>query len=175
MNLIVNGITNKAFESFEATIESHISSENIYYKLRDMNLNFCIGCWDCWVKTPGVCRLRDDYVQILSQVPKAQEITIITPILAGYESHLIKTFSDRMIPICMPYIEIHKGEQHHVQRYEKNPNYRLIVVADENTQAEDIDFLRDLYERKLLNFKADLIEVICIKEEEDLKHVINRF
>ena len=173
MNMVVNGVTNGNFEDFETLLESELKDKDNYFKLRDMNINFCQGCWECWVKSPGVCKLKDDYELILKKVPSTKTITIITPVIVGYESYLIKTFSDRMIPIVQPYIEISKGEQHHVQRYKKNPNYRVIVLEDEHTTPEDIDTIKELYERKLLNFKADLIDVISLKKGEDYTHVIN--
>ena len=78
-----------------------------------------------------------------------------------------------MIPIVHPYIKIHKGEQHHKQRYSKNPNYKLIILEDEYTTKEDIIGMTELYERMMLNFKAKLIEVVSIKKGADFSHVIN--
>lgn len=174
MNIIVNGITNASFSEFESKLEGKMKGSNQYFVLREMNINYCQGCWDCWLKTPGICKLKDDYVSILKVIPAADVVTIITPVLVGYESHLIKKFSDRMIPIVQPYIEYHKGEQHHVQRYDKNPDYRLIILEDEHTTKEDIKTIKALYERKLLNFRAELLEVITIKKDEDYTNVINR-
>lgn len=31
----------------------------------DMNISHCIGCNYCWLKTPGICTIKDDYRQIL--------------------------------------------------------------------------------------------------------------
>jgi multimeric flavodoxin WrbA len=32
--------------------------------LRDLTLRYCIGCWGCWVKTPGMCTHHDDSPEI---------------------------------------------------------------------------------------------------------------
>jgi multimeric flavodoxin WrbA len=29
-------------------------------ELRNMGINYCTGCWGCWLKTPGRCVIRDD-------------------------------------------------------------------------------------------------------------------
>lgn len=173
MNLIINGITDPSFDEFEEHLEQVAHTDSKYFKLRDMTINYCQGCWDCWVKTPGKCALKDDYEQILSVMPSADLVTVITPIIAGYESSLVKTFSDRMIPVAHPYIEMYKGEQHHRQRYGKNPDYKLIILEDEFTTEEDIIAIKELYERMMLNFRAKLIEVVTIKKGADFTHVIN--
>lgn len=173
MNLIINGIANSSFNEFETQLEEATHTDSKYFKLRDMNINYCQGCWDCWVKTPGKCPLKDDYEQILSAIPSADLVTVITPVIAGYESSLVKTFSDRMIPIVHPYIERYKGEMHHKQRYINNPNYKLIVLEDEYTTEEDIIAIKELYERMMLNFRAQLIEVVTLKKGVDFTHVID--
>lgn len=173
MNIIINGITNSDFDDFEAGLEQMNLEDSVYFKLRDMNINYCQGCWDCWVKTPGICSIKDDYEQILSKIPSAERITIITPIIAGYESSLIKKFKDRLIPMVHPYVEIYKGEQHHLQRYAKNPDFRVIVLEDEYTTEEDIVTIKDLYERTSLNLRYKLIGVESIKKGDELQNVID--
>ncbi len=27
--------------------------------LRDLKLAYCLGCFECWTKTPGLCRIDD--------------------------------------------------------------------------------------------------------------------
>ncbi len=172
MNLIINGITNSSFSEFETQLEQMDHKDSVYFKLRDLQINYCQGCWDCWVKTPGICAIKDDYEQILSRIPSADQLTIITPILAGYESSLIKKFKDRLIPMIHPYIEIYKGEQHHRQRYGKTPDIKVIVLEDEDTTDEDIATLTELYKRTSLNLRNELIEVVRVKKGAEFEHVL---
>lgn len=30
----------------------------------EMNISHCVGCNCCWLKTPGICVIKDDYEQI---------------------------------------------------------------------------------------------------------------
>lgn len=172
MNLIINGIIDATFSEFETRLEEMDRKDSMYFKLRELKINYCQGCWDCWVKTPGRCVLKDDHEQILSQIPSADQLTIITPILAGYESSLIKKFKDRLIPLIHPYIESYQGEQHHRQRYGKLPDIKVIVLEDEDTSDEDITILTELYERTSLNFRNKLIKIVRIKKGAEYEHVL---
>ena len=40
-------------------------SEVVY--TREMKISHCIGCNYCWLKTPGVCVIKDDYEIILKK------------------------------------------------------------------------------------------------------------
>ena len=41
-------------------------SEVVYTK--DMKISHCIGCNYCWLKTPGICTIKDDYEIILKKM-----------------------------------------------------------------------------------------------------------
>ena len=32
------------------------------FRLREMKLAHCLGCFGCWLKTPGIAHARDPYV-----------------------------------------------------------------------------------------------------------------
>ena len=36
-----------------------------------MNISHCIGCNYCWLKTPGICAIKDDYTPILKKMNQA--------------------------------------------------------------------------------------------------------
>ncbi len=174
-DIIINGIPDGYdFAEFESKLETSVPEGDHYFKLRDMNIGYCQGCWDCWVKTPGVCRMKDDYEQILSKIPHADHITVITPIIAGCESGLVKRFKDRNIPLLHPYIVVYKGEQHHKQRYRvEMPTFNVIVLEDDDTDAEDVEILTEFYERMMLNFHSSINTIIRYQEGDDMQDVIN--
>ena len=35
---------------------------------KEMKISHCIGCNYCWLKTPGVCTIKDDYEIILKKI-----------------------------------------------------------------------------------------------------------
>lgn len=158
--LILNGIPgDKKYTEYEKAIENSVientNHQIEYFRLRDMNINFCNGCWSCWVKTPGLCAIKDDHEQILSRIPNVDLVLYISPVILGYESSYVKTCKDRSIGSAHPYIIIHKGEQHHVQRYEKMPDIGIMLITDNDTTEEDIDLIASTYFRNALNFSKD--------------------
>lgn len=176
--LIVNGIpVNEKHFEIETAIVNEINNNTThqidYFVLRDMNIHYCTGCWDCWVKTPGRCAIKDDQEQILSRFPHADMVLFISPVIAGYESALLKKSKDRLIPAAHPYIKIFKGEQHHRQRYKKSPKLSVLLIEDENTTKEDIDLIKYTYQRIALNFHSDLTGFHAIKDAGGVKNVLN--
>lgn len=85
----------------------------------------CIGCFGCWVKTPGKCVIKDRCSIMPSYIAQSEEIIIISPILYGGYSQNIKAVMDRSIGYVLPFFEIVNGEMNHKMRY-KNP-FRLNV------------------------------------------------
>lgn len=180
--LILNGITDDPnYLDYEKQLESSIKANtNIdtdiqYFKLRDLNIHYCTGCWDCWLKTPGICAIKDDQEEILSAMPHADKILFVSPILVGYESSLLKRTKDRIIPYAHPYIEIYNGEQHHRQRYPHSPDFSVLLIKDELTEDCDLDVIKSTYERVALNFKTTLQQFEAVDTIGGIDHVITNF
>ena len=154
--LILNGIPKgDQFTNYENAIEKSISENKThdidYFRLRDMDIKYCNGCWDCWTKTPGICAIKDEYEQIFSRYPNVDKVVIISPVILGYESSLIKKCKDRCVGTNIPYITFYKGEQHHYQRYENTPKTSVLLITDNDTDQEDIDLIYSTYYRNALN------------------------
>lgn len=178
--LIINGIPNGENHSdyekeFEKIINNNTDHEIVYFKLRDLNINYCTGCWDCWVKTPGLCAIRDDQEEIIKYIPHVDHMIFLSPIILGYESSLIKKFKDRFIPVAHPYIRIHKGEQHHYPRYENLPDLSFIGIEDAYTAQEDIELIKFTYQRVCLNFDSNLHSFYTSKDIGGVADVFSNF
>jgi len=83
----------KQFE--KGAIESGNEVETIY--LRDININFCRGCFACL--NLKHCVLKDDATELMEKVKNADVICFATPIYYYAVSGQLKTFLDRMNPI----------------------------------------------------------------------------
>ena len=44
----------------------------------DGNIRPCIGCFGCWLKTPGQCVIKDGYDQMGKLIHEADEVLIIS-------------------------------------------------------------------------------------------------
>jgi multimeric flavodoxin WrbA len=178
--LVLNGIPkDEKYSAYEQAIEKSVienTSHKIeYFRLRDMDIKYCTGCWSCWLKTPGLCSIKDDYEQIFSRIPNTDKILYISPVILGYESSLIKKCKDRSIGTSIPYITFYKGEQHHLQRYEKNPDVSVLLITDDDTIQEDIDLIKSTYFRNALNLrKEDISHFNTINNVGGVTDVFNR-
>lgn len=176
---IINGnpyTENEDFDHYLQGLESFLLSQKCIvhlFSLRDMDIRYCIGCWDCWWKTPGICRHKDDAEKIYRAIVASDFLIMASPVIAGFVSSLLKKFNDRMIPLIHPYIKLVQGECHHHKRYEKYPALGLILRPESNQGAEDLEIITDIYKRFALNFHSELRFVNTDPEkQEDIIHRI---
>ncbi len=127
-------------------------------QLRDMDIRYCIGCFGCWIKTPGECsNAADDTRVVRREFINSGLVIFASPVIMGFTSALLKRAHDRLLPLLMPYIRLFKGETHHVSRYNKYPSIGLLLQPDADTDAEDLEIISEIYRRDAINFKASLI------------------
>jgi len=122
--------------------------------LRDRRIKSCLGCWACWVKTPGRCVIEDDMEAVFAEIVSADWLIMASPMIMGYPSALLKKCMDRMVPWVHPYIEIEGGECHHRPRYANAPKVGLLLERSGDTDVEDIDITTDLISRFARNMKT---------------------
>ena len=127
-----------------------------HFRLNDMDLHFCTGCWTCWWKTPGVCAIKDDGAQVLKTIINADFLVFASPLMAGFTSSRLKLITDRLVGLLHPYIELHQGEYHHRKRYETYPDFGLVLEREDDTDEEDLRIVRNIYERFSINFHNTL-------------------
>ena len=97
--------------------------------LRQKKINYCLGCYTCWTKTPGVCVHKDDMA--LELFPKWLESDVVvyaSPLYHYLVNAQMKTFIERTLPVLMPYLQ-RKGDITMHPLRSKHPNSVLISVA----------------------------------------------
>ncbi len=102
--------------------------------LRNMNLKDCIGCYACWLKSPGICSVKDDMEKVLEKFVKADVVIHASPVKIGFVSPLAKRIRDRLLPLVHPYLKIDGDRMTHVSRYDKLPKQIVVLDKTENTQ-----------------------------------------
>ena len=83
----------------------------------DGSIRPCIGCFGCWIKTPGQCVIPDAYQTMARRIHAAEEVVVCTKWTYGGFSPFVKNVFDRSIGVVLPFFEIVDGEMHHQKRY----------------------------------------------------------
>jgi len=91
------------------------------WQLADEKLAFCLGCFECWTKTPGLCRIDDAGRDVAESLIRSDLAIFVTPITFGGYSSMLKKAVDRVIPLISPFFERIDGEVHHHARYARYP------------------------------------------------------
>ena len=139
------------------------SAENsvAYFKLREMKIHPCRGCFDCWLKTPGRCVFKDHSYDICREYINADFVLYASPLILGFPSSTLKHAMDRLIPLVLPYIELVDNQEcHHMKRYDREyPPIGLIIEKEDDTDSEDVEIVRDIFARVALDLKSSCLFV----------------
>lgn len=178
--VIING--NPAADKYQlngflAELEENLTSlgsDVISHLLSEKKIKSCVGCWDCWVKTPGICRHKDDNPEILKDIINSDLVIYSSPVIMGMYSALLKMFQDRMIPLIHPYIDIEDGESRHRERYPKYPESAVILEKGDATQSE-IENIKSILQKTFRNFSGGvkLFELIEQTNPKEISHAIS--
>jgi multimeric flavodoxin WrbA len=173
--LILNGNpTPSSFDDYlarfaQAMVERGHPAKRI--DLRDLRLRYCVGCWTCWWKTPGLCAMKDDMTAIYPKMAAADLVVWASPLVLGTVSALTKQVQDRFIPLAHPYIELVDGECHHRHRYVHNADLGLIVAPSADDTEEDVTIARTFFERFSRNTRTRLrLFATCNTPVEEAAH-----
>ncbi|MDP3305105.1 MAG: hypothetical protein Q8S15_03435 [Erysipelotrichaceae bacterium] len=99
------------------------------FDLRKTKVKDCVGCWSCWIKTPGRC-INTDLDEFYKAYLKADKVIILSKVNQRFVSGNLKTLFDRMIPLFMPDITFKHGEAMHLPRYRKYPDVEIYYQGD---------------------------------------------
>lgn len=124
-----------------------------FVTLREKKIAFCTGCFGCWIKTPGMCVLRDDSEAITRAASAAEWMLLLTPVVCGGYSSVLKRQLDRMIGINLPFFMQKEGETHHVPRFARYPSWMVVGLQAERDEEESAIF-EELVQRNALNVHA---------------------
>ena len=122
-----------------------------------MKMAHCQGCWDCWTKTPGICRLKDDGVDYLKSLINSDLLLFASPVSAGFLTSETKKAIDRFIPEALPFIEIRNDECHHKQRYSHKKSVGFILLDQGDIDGEAREIIYETIDRNSLNMQPEFL------------------
>ena len=112
---------------------------------RAAELKPCLGCFGCWITTPGKCVIPgDEGMSFIEAMYRADLVVLAGETPYGSFSVPIKTILDRAIPLLLPFFRKFRGEMHHVPRYTRLPRMLSLSFGDasEREDATHMEVMR---------------------------------
>lgn len=170
MNLIISALKKDDLDNKKLieNIQKSTNNVEIIY-VEDMNIKGCIGCNCCWLVTPGVCTIKDDYEKLLIKFLQSKQVVFITDLKLGFVSYRLKNIIDRLLPLATMNLRFKNGQMRHYPRYKKHYKMGLIYKGNGNQE-----FLEKWFERVMINFDGTSLGAYNIEDEEAiLNELIN--
>ena len=166
MNVIIHDLEKEQFESLFHNIkeDTHIIADTGI-------IRNCIGCFGCWIKTPGECVIKDGYDDLGQIFSKADKVIIISKCTYGGYSPFVKNILDRSISYLLPFFKTINNETHHKQRYKKHWQF-ISYFYGENISPSEIDAAKKLVKANSINFSASDHHVSFYKTIEQLSEEV---
>ncbi len=139
--------------------------------LREKTIARCMGCFNCWVKTPGVCVIDDFGREVARMAVRSDVVIFLTSVTFGCYSSELKKAVDRFVcPILLPFFTKVQGEVHHKPRYNPLPNLIGIgILPHPNEESERI--FRTLVERNAINLHSPASQSAVFYSSRDTESV----
>ena len=99
MELIIHDLDDEELEKLKRKIEKKeknidkikesinqnkiIIDEDVSIICDNKKIKNCMGCFECWVKTPGKCKIRDGYENLGKLYSEVEHVTIISECFYG--------------------------------------------------------------------------------------------
>ena len=178
---ILNGnpnADNTEFDNYLMSLSDLLESSGhtvTVLQLREMDIRYCVGCFGCWLRTPGECMTIDGSHDICREYINSDLVLFASPVIMGFTSALLKKTHDKLLPLILPYFEIVQNEFHHLSRYDKYPVMGLLLEQGKDTDEEDIKIVSDIYRRNAINLKTSFcFTKLTADPVEDVANEINR-
>lgn len=134
----------------EGAREAGAEVEVVY--LRRMKIQPCIGCFNCWFRTPGICAIKDDIHILRDKLMESDIIIYATPVYLFSCTGYMKILMERLLfPFTMPEFFLVDNKVYHPARF-PDQKWKSLLIANGAFDGEDVfKPLIDMYERMLKN------------------------
>ena len=159
MTLVLNTLDGDYSEQIKELLAAKDSEVEIV-NTAEMKIAHCAGCNMCWLKTPGICAIKDDYEIILKKLVAADGFWVVTDTKFGFIDYRGKRALDRIVPMLNMYIEIRDGWERHQLRYHPL-NFGVIYKGNGNKEL-----LEEWSERVAMNLGGHSLGVFALEESQ---------
>ncbi|WLD76962.1 NAD(P)H-dependent oxidoreductase [Mogibacterium neglectum] len=160
MNLLIHDLSKIEVDKFIG------ENDDIKIISNNSSIRSCMGCFGCWIKTPGKCVINDDYQNMGALLGAAENVIVISHCFCGGYSPFIKNVMDRSIPYLLPFFKIKQNETHHKQRYRNKFNLIVSFYGKEISYKEKEIAIR-LIEANAINFDVAASKISFYDCEEE--------
>ena len=88
MNLLIHDLSKIEVEKFIG------ENDDIKVISNNNSIRNCMGCFGCWIKTPGKCVINDDYQNMGALFGEAENVIVISRCFYGGYSPFVKNVMD---------------------------------------------------------------------------------
>lgn len=153
-------------EAVTAELQNKMNNPKIIFTY-GMKISHCIGCNDCWIKTPGLCCIKDDYEQVLLSILQAERVIFLTDTKLGFVCSQMKHMIDRILPLATMHLYFKNGQMRHYSRYGRMLDMGLLYRGEAQR-----DFLNQWLERVQINLHGKSLGAYPVEEREGLYHAL---
>ena len=150
-------------------IEQYTNDDDILVNASDIH-RYCIGCFGCWLKTPGKCIIKDGFEDMGKLLSQVNEFILISKATFGSYSSAVKNVLDRSIAYVLPFFEIRNGEMHHGERYFNDLTISALFYGD--MSDEEKRTAESLVQANAVNLNAALGKVHFVEGMENIREVL---
>ena len=163
--LVLNTLGNDHTEQINALIKDN---EVMIVDTSDMMIAHCMGCNQCWLKTPGICAIKDDYEVILQKLVEADDLWIVSDTQFGFLDFKGKRLMDRIMPMLNMTVGFRDGWMRHELRYHAL-NIGLLYKG-----AADQAMMEDWCKRTAANIGGRSLGAIALKSSSVISSEVKK-
>lgn len=160
MKLLIHDLSSEEWEKIREEYEEFTVLSD------DGKITPCVGCFGCWLKTPGQCIMKDGYEGMGAMLAHTEQIVIISRYTYGGFSSYVKNVLDRSIGYILPFLRVKKNETHHVMRYPDHTIEMTVCFYGKALSGEEQEQAKKYVNAVCINLGAKLKKVeFSIKDE----------
>lgn len=152
------------FEQLVNLLKNSNYKVEVFYTKQN-RVESCVACYSCWIRTPGICRIKDSIKELSKWFYEADLFILYSRIEFGCYSSEIKCCLERMIPNMLPFFENRKSRMYHSPRYDKYPFYVMVGYGEYIAENEKECFTK-LANANAINMQKTKCNVITIQANE---------
>lgn len=135
-------------------LTNNFSNDSFHFSANSQ-IKRCVGCFGCWVKTPGECVLKDHGTILPQFWASSNHVIIVSELVYGGFSKSIKACMDRSLGYILPYFRIINGKMHHKLRYKNNFNLSVYFYSySKEITVNEKEIASQLVNANAVNFGA---------------------